>query len=77
MWEQDPWGRRTLDLFWKMSVFWISKEKKVVVDQRDRPSKDSGKGRKKSVNGKVTGTVGYLLLGAKLYPPPTIHILKS
>lgn len=44
-----------------MSVFRISEEKKVVLDQGKETSKDSGIGRKKPVTGNVTGTLSYVL----------------
>lgn len=44
--------------FWKMSIFWISREEKVILNKRDGTSKCSRVGRKKPVISNMTGTVG-------------------
>lgn len=69
-------GEENLGFVLESEYLWLSGEKKVVLDRRDGTRERSGIGRKKSVTGNVTGTVGYLLLYAKFCPLP-IYMLRS
>lgn len=53
-------GRSGLWIFLGKRVFWISGKEKVILNKRDRTSKDSGVGRKKPVTGNMTGIFGFL-----------------
>lgn len=48
-----------LDVFWKMSVFWVSREEEGILQKKDGTNKDSGGGGKKSASGNATGTTRY------------------
>lgn len=41
-------------------MFWIFGKEKVILNNRDRTSKDSGVGGKKPITGNMTGIVGFL-----------------
>lgn len=53
-------GRGGLWIFLEKRVFWISGKEKMILNKRDKTTKDSGVGRKKPITGNMTSIIGFL-----------------